>query len=515
MSPLLFSVVILAYFSVLILISFLSSRKADSATFYTANRKSPWYLVAFGMIGASLSGVTFISIPGEVGTSNFSYFQMVLGYLVGYAVIAFVLLPVYYKMNLVSIYTYLGKRFGNRAYQTGSAFFLLSRVVGASFRLFLVAGVLQIGLFEHFELPFWITVAVTILLIWAYTRKAGIKTIVFTDTLQTFFMLAAVVASIFIISRELELDFSGLINTITEDPKSKIFHWDAKAGTYFVKHFLSGAFIAIVMTGLDQDMMQKNLTCRNLKDAKKNIIWMSIALVPVNLLFLSVGVLLYQYAQPAFDVLNQIHSIEPKQLGSFISEHSVTIKEFAHLQGKQSTDELFPALALYNFGTFAAVMFVLGITAAAFSSADSALTSLTTAFTVDFLKVDINDSGKKSKNKRQIVHIGFSVLVFFVILLFYRLNDASVVTAIFKAAAYTYGPILGLFAYGLLTKKKAKDKYIPAVAILSPIISYFINHYSEQLFNGYRFGFELLIVNGALTFIGLLLISGKSKLLRQ
>jgi len=479
MSPLLVFTVIASYFTLLILVSYFTGKKSNTASFFTANKQSPWYLVAFGMIGASLSGVTFISVPGWVGTNNFYYFQMVLGYLVGYFVIATILMPIYYKLNLITIYTYLEKRFGFWAYKTGAAFFLLSRVIGASFRLFLVAGVLQIGFFDAFDIPFWITILITISLIWVYTLKAGIKTIVWTDTLQTLFMLTAVIVTIFIIAKELNLNAGGVIDTIKNSDYSTIFNWEWQSKFNFFKQFIAGAFIAIVMTGLDQDMMQKNLTCRNIKDAKKNMFWFSIVLVPVNLIFLSLGVLLYHYA----------------------AQSGITLPE--------SADALYPFLALNHLSIFTGVIFLLGITAAAFSSADSALTALTTSFSVDFLNLKVNEANKNINRTKTFVHIGFSLLLFFVILIFNALNDDSVVSAVFKAAAYTYGPILGLFAFGLITKLKVVDKAIPFIAIISPIFLYFINMYSEKILFGYKFGFELLIVNGALTFLGLLIFSKK------
>ncbi len=509
MSPELFSFVLISYFLLLFLISYFTGKKSDTASFFTANRNSPWYLVAFGMIGASVSGVTFISVPGEVGVSNFFYFQMVLGYLIGYAVIAFVLIPLYYRLNLVSIYEYLGARFGSKAHKTGTSFFLLSRVIGSSFRLFLAAQVLQIGVFEHFGVPFVFTVSFTLLLIWLYTRKAGIKTIVWTDTLQTLFLLSAVVISILIIAKHLNTNTSDILSLISNSEHSMIFDWNPKSGTYFFKHFFAGAFIAIVMTGLDQDMMQKNLTCKTPKEAKKNIVWMSLSLIPVNLLFLSVGVLLFAFITPVHDAIHALPFSYPSEYLAFINEHGDKLEQFSSLNGKTRTDQLFPTLALNNFGTFGAVVFVLGIIAAAFSSADSALTALTTAFTIDFLRADINDKTGKTSRLKNKVHIGFSIITILVILLFYYLNDDSVVTAIFKVAAYTYGPLLGMFAFGLLTKLKTNDKVIPYIAVLSPIISFFVNKYSETLFWGYKFGFELLIFNGLLTFIGMLLFVKK------
>ncbi len=476
MNPQLVIIVIAAYFGVLILISFLTSQNATSETFFTGNRQSPWYLVAFGMIGASLSGVTFVSVPGMVAVNQFSYMQMVLGFLLGYIVIALVLMPLYYKLNLVSIYTYLEQRFGVVSYKTGAFFFLLSRTIGASFRLFLVAGVMQLALFDAWDVPFWATVLITILLIWIYTFRGGIKTIVWTDTLQTLFMLLSVCLGIYLIKDALNLDFDGLVTTIKESEYSQVFFlddWNDKK--HFFKQFFSGAFIAIVMTGLDQDMMQKNLTCKSLGDAQKNMFWFSGALVFANLLFLGLGALLYIYAG----------------------------REGIELPAK--ADDLYPMLALNHFGTFAGIIFLLGITAAAYSSADSALTALTTSFCVDFLDFEKREEAGKKKT-RMMVHIGFSVLLFCVILVFKALNDDSVISAIYRVAGYTYGPLLGLYAFGLFTKIKVKDKLVLAVCLLSPAISYLLDSNSAEWFGGFVFGFSILIVNGALTFLGLLLI---------
>ncbi len=476
MNPQLVIIVIAAYFGVLILISFLTSRNANSETFFTGNRQSPWYLVAFGMIGASLSGVTFVSVPGMVAVNEFSYMQMVFGFLLGYAVIALVLMPLYYKLNLVSIYTYLEQRFGVVSYKTGAFFFLLSRTIGASFRLFLVAGVMQLALFDAWDIPFWATVLITISLIWIYTFQGGIKTIVWTDTLQTLFMLLSVCLGIYMIKDALNLDFDGLVTTIKDSNYSQVFFFDDwNDKRHFVKQFFSGAFIAIVMTGLDQDMMQKNLTCKSLGDAQKNMFWFSGALVFANLLFLGLGALLYIYAA----------------------------KEGIELPAK--ADDLYPMLALNNFGTFAGVVFLLGITAAAYSSADSALTALTTSFCVDFLDFEKREETGKKKT-RMMVHVGFSLLLFCVILVFKALNDDSVISAIYRVAGYTYGPLLGLYAFGLFTKIKVKDKLVLAVCLLSPAISYLLDTNSADWFGGFSFGFSILIVNGALTFIGLLLI---------
>ena len=468
--------IFIIYFLVLLFISKLTTKKSSFNDFFNANRSSPWYLVAFGMIGTSLSGVTFISVPGEVGNTNFSYFQVVLGYLLGYYVIAKVLLPLYYKLNLVSIYTYLDKRFGYYSYKSGAFFFLLSRTIGASFRLFLVAGVLQIAVFNQLGMPFYFSVLITILLIWVYTFKGGIKTIVWTDALQTFFMLSAVIITIFIILDKMEISLFESIVLIKNSSYSNIFYFDWKSSNDFFKQFFSGAFIAIVMTGLDQDMMQKNLTCKNLGDAQKNIFWFCVILVIANLLFLSLGALLYIYS------------------------------ESLNIPIPQRSDDLYPILALNNLGGLTSIIFLLGIIAAAYSSADSALTSLTTSFCIDFLNID-NSSNKKKI--RFFVHIGFSVILFLVILIFKQINDESVINSIFKAAGYTYGPLLGLFSFGIFTKYNVRDRFVLPICILSPAFSYIINLYSEQLLYGYKFGFEILLLNGLITFLGLFLIRKK------
>ena len=466
--------VISGYFLLLILISFFTSRNADNKTFFTANKQSPWYLVAFGMIGASLSGVTFISVPGWVFDSEFSYMQMVFGYLVGYLVIAGVLLPLYYRLNLTSIYTYLETRFGFWSYKTGAFFFLLSRTIGASFRLFLVAGVLQLALFDEWGIPFEFTVFATIVLIYIYTFKGGIKTIVWTDTLQTLFMLLSVIISINLVARSLDLDLGGLIQTVKQSDYSQVFFWDFNSGQNFFKQFISGAFIAIVMTGLDQDMMQKNLTCKTLKESQKNMIWFSVVLIGVNLLFLSLGSLLYIYA----------------------ANNGIALPE--------RTDDLYPMLALRHFDVLAGIVFLLGITAAAYSSADSALTALTTSFCVDFLNFE-KAGNPGQKKTRMFVHVGFSVLIFLVILVFKAINNSAVISAVFTAAGYTYGPLLGLYSFGLFTKRVVRDQWVLPLCILAPVLSYLIDVVSSQ--QGFEFGFFILIVNGFLTFLGLLVIS--------
>lgn len=480
MSPEVIFSIIAGYFLVLLFISYLTGKKADNAAFFLGNRKSPWYIVAFGMIGASLSGVTFISVPGWVVDSQFSYMQMVIGYLLGYLVVANVLMPLYYKLNLTSIYTYLESRFGFFSYKTGAAFFLLSRLIGAAVRLFLVANVLQITVFSEWNVPFIATVVITVLLIWLYTNKGGIRTIIWTDSLQTLFMLLAVGFSVYFISRSLNLDFRSMVNTVADHSLSRVLFFDDwQDKRHFLKQFFSGAFIVIVMTGLDQDMMQKNLSCKNIKEAKKNMFWFSIVLVPVNLLFMSLGVLLFIYA----------------------TSNGISIPE--------RTDDLFPLIATQGYlQPVVTVLFILGLIAAAYSSADSALTALTTSFTVDILNTKgLAENTLKRVRKR--VHILISVILVIVILIFKVINDQSVISAIFTVAGYTYGPLLGLYSFGLFTKFKVKDRLVPWVALLSPVICYVLNIFSDTLLGGYRFGFELLILNGLITFTGLYLIKEK------
>jgi len=477
MNPTTVILFILGYFAILLLISFLTSKKANNDSFFIGGNKSPWYLVAFGMIGASLSGVTFISVPGWVGASEFSYMQMVLGYFFGYAVIALVLMPLYYRLKLTSIYTYLEGRFGLYSYKTGAAFFLLSRTIGAAFRLFLVAQVLQYLVFNQWEVPFFVTVAITILLIWLYTFKGGIKTIVWTDSLQTLFMLIAVGVSIYFISSELGIGLSDVISEVRQSDYGQIFFfedWNDKR--HFIKQFFSGMFITIVMTGLDQDMMQKNLSCKNIKDGQKNMFSFSIVLIAVNFVFLLLGALLFIYA----------------------NKNGISIPE--------KLDNLFPEIATQHLPSVAGIFFVLGLVAAAYSSADSALTALTTSVCIDLLNIESKAENVKIRLRKN-VHVIVSIAVFVVIILFNIINDESVISSLFKAAGYTYGPLLGLYSFGLITKRGLKDKMVPLVCVLSPVISFVLNNYSETLFNGYQFGFEILIVNGLITFLGLLMIS--------
>ena len=466
--------VLLAYFLLLIGVGFLTTRKGDSEMFFTANRNSPWYLVAFGMIGTTLSGVTFISIPGEVGNSQWAYLPLVLGNCVGYVVIALVLVPLFYRLNLVSIYSWLGSRFGERARLTGSFFFIVSQMVGASFRLFLVVSVLQLAFFDAVGIPFAATVFITIAFVWIYTVRGGIKTVVWTDTLQTIFILLSVGLTIAVILQALGLDVKGAAEAIRESDYSRAFEGDWRSGHNWVKQFVAGLAITVALNGLDQNMMQKNLTCRSLRDCQVNMYTCSFFFLVTNVLFLALGALLYIYAG----------------------------REGILLPGK--SDEVFPYLALNHLGTLTGLCFLLGITAAAYSSVDSSLTSLTTAFCIDFLKVDPKDTGRK--RQRVAVHVGFSLLMVLVIVLFRELNNDSVINSLFTAVGYTYGPLLGLFVFGLTTKFQVREKDVPWVCVLAPILAYVLNRYSEELFWGYRFGFEILLLNGALCFLGLWLI---------
>ena len=468
---------IAVYFGVLILISYLTGKEDTNEAFFKANKSAPWYLVAFGMIGASLSGVTFISVPGAVEAMQFGYLHVVFGYFFGYLIIAYVLLPIYYKLNLTSIYTYLRDRFGNTSYKTGSIAFLISRIVGASFRLFLVAKVLQLLIFDSLGVPFSITVIITVALIWLYTFKGGIKTIIYTDALQTFFMLVAVIVTITFLANALDLNsFKEVYTNVKQSAMSKVFFLDTiNDSQYFIKSFLAGMFIAITMTGLDQDMMQKNLTCKNLKEAQKNMVSFSVVLIFVNILFLVLGLLLTQYATQ-----NGINATK---------------------------DDLFPTIAMLpEIGIMTSAFFLLGLIAAAYSSADSALTSLTTSFCIDIIELDKKPKEQQKKVRKK-VHVLISMVLILVIILFNSLfKDVSVIWELFKAAGYTYGPLLGLFAFGILTKSQIKDKYVWIIAVIAPIVSFIINQYSVVLLNGYQIGFEILIINGLITFLGLVLI---------
>jgi len=477
MSPTHILIIIVVYLALLYVVAHITGKNADNSTFFIGRRKSPWYLVAFGMIGASISGITFISVPGWVGSSQFSYMQMVLGYLAGYAVIVYVLMPLYYRLNLTSIYTYLEHRFGPRSYLSGATFFLISRTVGSAFRLFISANVLYYIIFQHIGISYFITVVGIVLLIYLYTFKGGIRTVVYTDALQTLLLLLSLVSCVVVIGQKLQLNFPGLISAIKDSEYSRIFFFDDwHDKRFFLKQFLSGAFIAIVMTGLDQDLMQKNLSCKNIKEAQKNMIWYSIALVPVNLLFLSLGALLYIFsAKTQFPV-------------------------------PAAADDLFPAIAMQPFmPSFFIVIFILGLVSVTYSSADSALTALTTSFTLDILKAQRKGEAVLAQT-RKIVHIAMSVLLILLILIFRLINNQSVISALFTAAGYTYGPLLGLFAFGILTPYQVKDKWVPWITGAAPILCLCLNYLFPHVF-----GFEMLIINGGITFLGLWLIRTNQK----
>lgn len=485
MQPIFILSLIAVYFIFLLTIAYFTGKNDSNETFFKANRKSPWYIVAFGMIGASLSGVTFISVPGWVRDSQFSYMQVVFGYLFGYLLIAYVLIPIYYKMNVTSIYEFLKERFGEISHKTGAFFFFVSRVLGASFRMFLVASVLQYFIFDAWKIPFEITVVLSILLIWVYTFKGGIKTIVWTDTLQTLFMLIALGAAINIILGKLEWSFGDLYASPEFKEYSQIFFFDDfNTKSFFFKSFFGGMFIAVAMTGLDQDMMQKNLTCKNTREAQWNVTSLGVVLIFVNFVFLTLGALLFIYAEK-FGI-------------------GVPV-----VDGAEKTDLLFPEIALNGgLGISISVFFILGLIAAAYSSADSALTSLTTSFCVDFLNIDKRLEAEK-KPLRKKVHIWVSVLLIVVITSFKYLLEDNVISSLLQVASYTYGPLLGLFAFGIFTKHQIKDNLVWIIAILSVVFTYILNDYSQFLFNEYQFGYELLIVNGLTTFVGLYLIRTK------
>jgi Na+/proline symporter len=465
--------VFLVYTLFIFLICWYTSRRANDATFYIGNRQSPWYVVAYGMIGASLSGVTFLSEPGWVGDTQFSYMMVVFGYVVGYAVIALILLPLYYRLNLTSIYTYLDQRFGNYTYKTGASFFILSRGVGAALRIFLTVYVLDIFVFGPLGIPFLLVASVFVLLVLLYTFKGGIRTIVWTDTLQTTFMLLSVAVTIGLICKSLGWSFTGMLSNVWQSDYSAIMVTDWTDRRFFLKQFLGGIFITIAMTGLDQDMMQKNLSCRNLRDARKNMFTFSWILVAVNAMFLLLGAMLYFYAG---------------------ANHIATTP----------SDSLFANVSIHYLGVFAGIVFLVGLVSAAYSSADGALTALTTSFCIDIIGLEkrILPAGRK-RRIRYAVHFTFALLFLLLIMQFKQLNNKTIIDRFFTVAGYTYGPLLGLYGFGLFTRLKVRDRAIPFIAVVSPLITYLLDSHSVQWFGGYRFGFELLIVNGLITFAGL------------
>ncbi|MNK20823.1 Sodium/glucose cotransporter [compost metagenome] len=487
---------LVGYFGLLITIAFATSKNSsDNSTFFLANKNSKWYLVAFGMIGTALSGVTFISVPGEVGApggNQFQYFQFVLGNAVGFIIIATVLLPLYYRMNLTSIYSYIEQRLGHYSYKTAAFIFLISRTLGSATRLYLVVIVLQRFIFDSYNIPFWVTVLISLGLIWSYTFKGGLKTIIITDTLQTFFLVLSVFLTIYFICDSLSLSIPEAFETIKSSSYSKVFFFEdfLSSKFYFSKQFIGGIFVTIAMTGLDQDLMQKNLSMKTIGEAQKNMFTFTGIFVVLNIFFLSVGALLYIFA----------------------TKNGIQIP-LDHVTGNPRTDLLFPEIALNHLTTIPAIVFMLGLTAATFATTDSALTALTTSFCVDFLGMGKKENANKpdAVKKRHLVHVAFSLIMFFVILVINALNSSSVVSLIFLIASYTYGPLLGLYSFGLFVKSRGlHDKLVPIVCIVSPIICYFFASNSKELLGGYVFSVELILINGFITFMGLLLISKKT-----
>jgi len=473
---------VLAYSALLFFVVWLTSRKADNESYFIGNRSSKWYVVAYGMIGASLSGVTFMSVPGWVGSTQFSYMMVVFGYFAGYLVVATILLPLYYRLHLTSIYSYLQTRFGFHSYKTGALFFILSRTIGSALRLYIVINVLQTFVFDQWGISFWFTTAAFISLILLYTYKGGVKTIIWTDTLQTTFMLAALVLSIILIAKQLGFSASDVFQNVVNGDYSQMVVKDVNAKNFFLKHFFGGMFITIAMTGLDQEMMQKNISVKTLGGSKKNMIWFSVVLIFINFLFLSLGVMLYLFAKSKNMAIPAL------------------------------SDDLFPTIALGFLGTVSAVFFIIGLISAAYPSADGALTALTSSFCLDILGIRRNGNLNEEQQKkiRYRVHFSFAALLFLVIVIFRIINDRAVIDKVLTIASYTYGPLLGLFAFGIFSKRIPTDRFVPIVCLIAPFICYWLNENSTTLFNGYKFGYELLIVNGFLTALGLLSISKKT-----
>lgn len=483
MNPFFVLAIIVIYFALLMVISYFTSRNRSDESYFTGDRKSPWFLVAYGMVGAGLSGVTFVSLPGMVGNNSFYFFQFILGNVVGYLFITFVLIPIYYRLRLVSIYSYLSERFGNRTYKTGSLFFLVSQSFGAALRLLLAAKILQFALFDKLGIPFILTVIIILLLVWLYTNKSGIKTIVWTDTMQTTFLILGAVITIYTIISSLDLSLVNAVQKVMDHQYFDIFNWDHKSSNNFYKQFIAGILVAIAMIGLDQNMMQKTLTCKNRWDAQKNTLTYSFILAITQFLFMGLGVLLYIYG-------------ENYGIRLLVGENGALL----------DTDTLFPDLALNHLGLLAGIFFLLGIIAASFSSVDSALTALTTSFTYDFLDIS-HKSGKERKRLKNWVLIGFSGVVFIIIMVFSN-SRGDVISLIFEVAGYTYGPLLGLYLFGIFTKVGVKDKFVPMVCVLAPLATYLLGVYFKKVYD-FDFGFMNIAVNGMLTILGLVLIKKK------
>jgi SSS family transporter len=479
MSPTFLFSVVLLYFMVLLFVAWRTSRNSTNESFFIGNKNSNWMLVAFGMIGSSLSGVTFVSVPGAVAKESFAYFQITLGYFIGYIVIAFVLLPIYYRLNLTSIYNYLSGRLGFIAYKTGASFFILSRTLGATARLYLVVNILQEAILKSFGVSFWVTTLVILIMILLYTYEGGVKTIVWTDTVQTTCMLAGLVICVIYILNNLNIGFSESLQAMNEKGYSRIFFTDPDSKLFFVKQIVAGAFITITMTGMDQEMMQKNISVKTLKDSQKNMITLSIILLVVILLFLFLGGLLYLFA----------------------AQNNVTA----------IGDKIFPVIALQHMPPFISIIFIIALISALFPSADGAITALTSSFCIDIIgiqrRIDLTD--KTKKKLRQRVHLVFAGVFLLFVMLYKWINEPSMIGVILKVAAYTYGPLLGLFTFGILLKRNVQDKFVPVVCIAAPVACFFIDKYQQALFGNYQIGLELLVINGLLTFMGLLIISKK------
>lgn len=496
MTPAVILTIIIVYFGLLLLISNIISKKDKSNdAFFSANKNAKWYLIAFGMIGTALSGVTFISVPGEVGSPNgeqFKYFQFIIGNAIGFLIVATVLLPLYYKMNLTSIYGYIENKLGYYSYKTSAFIFLVSRTIGSAFRLYLVVLVLQRYVFDFYNIPFAVTVLISLALIFAYTYKGGLKTIIVTDTLQTFFLVSSVLFTIYFICQSLDLNIIQAVETVKNSNYSKVFFFEdfITSKYHFVKQILGGIFVTIAMVGLDQDLMQKNLSCSNIKDAQKNMYWFTAIFVVINFIFLCVGALLYIYAE---------------KFGINVPTDLVT--------GDPRTDLLFPEIAFNHLSIIPSIIFLLGLTAATFATTDSALTALTTSFCIDFLEMDKKPNNPNNVKIRHWVHISFSLAMFIVIIIFNSLNDKSVVSMIFKIASYTYGPLLGLYSFGLFIKNRiVNDKLVPFICCIAPLATWYISTNSNLFFGNYKFDNELIIFNGLITFLLVLICSKKTNI---
>ena len=494
MTPIILFSFVIGYFLLLLGVAWYTSRNADNESFFIGNRNSNWALVAFGMIGTSLSGVTFVSVPGDVGKGNFHYFQLVLGYLLGYIVVAFVLLPLYYRLNLTSIYTYLSQRFGRAAHRTGASYFLLSRTVGATARLFLVVNILQLFILDRLGVPFWLTALVILLLIMLYTIEGGVKTIVFTDTLQTSGMLIGLIVCLIALLQTMELDLSSAWSALGEKGYTRIFNWDIQHPGYFWKQFLGGMFITITMTGLDQEMMQKNISVRTMRDSQKNILTFTTVMVVVNFLFLLLGGLLYLY------MIDKGAVYDGKQL---------------MMAGRNIIgDDLFPYMAMNLFPQWVGIVFIIALISALFPSADGALTALTSSFCIDILGIRRREgmTEKEQKRTRMTVHLIFTMVFMLCILVFKWIDNKSIINVILELAGYTYGPLLGLFFFGILTRRTLRDDgSVPLVCLASPVMCYFLSRSAPTLLGGYQIGLELLLINGLITFSGLWLLSRPTK----